>query len=282
MKTVIGALLVSVALCSQGFGFDLLDRMKGMKCGGDCGGCNACEKVAPCEAAKACAPDPACGACEPACGKKCGKPCCTPIRDLFAGMKGLFECKKCSKPNCGCEPSACTEAKACAPDPAVCEKACEKACEPACDPCAPACGPKKCKKLFGKCKKSCEKACEVPACEKACEQPACDPCAPACGPKKCKKQCRPLLDLMDDIFGCKKSCKKSCNSCGPKACEAAAACDTGCGGCGGGAPAQNGDVKEEKKEETTLLPKAPTPDPRASLLRSRGIYQASRSVVVRN
>ena len=278
-KTVIGALLVSVALCSQGFGFELLDRMLGLKCG-DCGDCNACAKVAPCEAAKACAPDPACGACDKACDNACGqkcKPCITPVRDLFAGMKGLFECKRCSKPNCGCEPAACTEVKACVPDPAVCEKACE----PACDPCAPACGEKKCKKLFCNCKKSCAKACDPPACEKACEQPACDPCAPACGPKKCKKQCRPLLDLVDDIFGCKK-CKKSCDPCGPKACEAAA-CDPGCGGCGGGAPANgNGEVKEEKKEETTLLPKAPTPDPRASLLRSRGIYQASRNVVVRN
>ena len=50
-KTIFGALLVSVALCSQGFGFELLDRMLGLNCGG-CGECNACAKVACCE--KAC------------------------------------------------------------------------------------------------------------------------------------------------------------------------------------------------------------------------------------
>ena len=33
------ALLVSAALCSQGFGFELLDRMLGLNNGG-CGGCN--------------------------------------------------------------------------------------------------------------------------------------------------------------------------------------------------------------------------------------------------
>ena len=46
-KMIFGALLVSVALCSQGFGFELLDRMLGLN-GGGCGECNACAKVAPC------------------------------------------------------------------------------------------------------------------------------------------------------------------------------------------------------------------------------------------
>ena len=46
-KTMLGALLVSVALCSQGFGFELLDRMLGLNNGG-CGECNACAKVACC------------------------------------------------------------------------------------------------------------------------------------------------------------------------------------------------------------------------------------------
>ena len=66
-KTIFGALLVSVALCSQGFGFELLERMLGLN-GGGCGECNACAKVACCEKAceKACCPEPAC--CEKACG----------------------------------------------------------------------------------------------------------------------------------------------------------------------------------------------------------------------
>ena len=46
-KTIFGALLVSVALCSQGFSFELLDRMLGLN-GGGCCECNACAKVAPC------------------------------------------------------------------------------------------------------------------------------------------------------------------------------------------------------------------------------------------
>ena len=65
-KTIFGALLVSVALCSQGFGFELLDRMLGLNCGG-CGECKACAKVACCEkAGKCCCPEPAC----------CAKPAC--------------------------------------------------------------------------------------------------------------------------------------------------------------------------------------------------------------
>ena len=44
-KTIFGALLVSAALCSQGFGSELLDRMLGLNNGG-CGGCNACANVA--------------------------------------------------------------------------------------------------------------------------------------------------------------------------------------------------------------------------------------------
>ena len=76
-KTIFGALLVSVALCSQGFGFELLDRMLGLNCGG-CGECKACAKVACCEkAGKCCCPEPACGCCaKPACcAKACGLLC---------------------------------------------------------------------------------------------------------------------------------------------------------------------------------------------------------------
>jgi len=240
-KTVIGALLVSVALCGQGFGFELLDRILGLNCGG-CGDCNGCcAKVACCDPVKCCAPEPACcekACCDPVCGKKpcccepcCCEPCCTPVRDLFCGVKGLFECKKCCKVNCCCEPKCC--------DPVCCKK-------PAC--CDPVC----------------------------CAKPAC--CDPVCCQKPCCcKKCRPILCLVDDLFNCKKCCcKKSCNT----------GCDPGCcDPCGsGGAKAQ--DTKPanggEASEETTQLPKAPSPDPKASLLRSRGVYNASRSAVVRN
>ena len=50
-RIVFGALLMSVTLCGQGFGFELLDNLLGLnKCG--CGGC-----------------------CEPAC---CEQACCEP------------------------------------------------------------------------------------------------------------------------------------------------------------------------------------------------------------
>ena len=151
-KTIFGALLVSVALCSQGFGFELLDRMLGLN-GGGCGECNACAKVACCEKAcpKACCPEPACcekacpKACEPACCEtatcgKCKKCRCTPVRDLFAGMKDLFEAK-----GTVCETGCCDAAQGCCPEPACCEKACPKACEPACG-CEKCCKVKRCRK----------------------------------------------------------------------------------------------------------------------------------------
>ena len=53
-KTIFGALLLSAALCSQGFGAELLNRLLGMNENGGCGNCNACAKVAPCEQVKAC------------------------------------------------------------------------------------------------------------------------------------------------------------------------------------------------------------------------------------
>ncbi len=47
---VLGALVLSVGLCSQSFGFELLDRMLGMGCGCDAQA-SCCEK--PCGAAAA-------------------------------------------------------------------------------------------------------------------------------------------------------------------------------------------------------------------------------------
>ena len=93
-KTIFGALLVSVALCSQGFGLELLNNLLGL----NSGGCGTCAKVAACDpaCAKVAACDPACAkvaACDPACEKatcsKCKKCRATPVRDLFAGLKDL-------------------------------------------------------------------------------------------------------------------------------------------------------------------------------------------------
>ena len=104
-------------------------------------------------------------------------------------------------------------------------------------------------------------ACKPAACEPAaCEPDACDPCGAKGGKNRCCR--RPLLDLLDGIFGvCKsKGCGKSCAE------------PAGCG-CGEAEAADAGTTAEAPGE----LPRAP--DPTATLQRTRGIYQAS---VVRN
>jgi len=258
-KTLFGALLVSVALCSQGFGFELLDRMLGLN-GGGCGECNACTKVKACEpCAKVCCPEPAC----------CAKPTCcekervcrpTPVRDLFAGLKDLFTAK-----GCVCEEPAC---KPCEPACKPCEPAC-KACEPACKPCEPACREKPCKVRCHKVR-ACEPACK--ACEPACKacEPACKPCEPACEPAKpkCHKLYRrPVLELLEKLF----CCDERNDECG---CSEAT--------CGGTTvPSQKAPTTAPAKapEKAAPLPQAPKADPSASNTNSRGIYQASRSLV---
>lgn len=129
---VFGALLLSVVLVGQGFGFELLDNLLGKsKCG--------CCEPACCEKAECCEPAACCEkACEPAacCEKECCEPaccdsCCKPKCDLFAGLKGLFKCKK----SCGgCCEAACCE-KACEPV-GCCDDACcgETCCKPCCTP----------------------------------------------------------------------------------------------------------------------------------------------------
>jgi hypothetical protein len=135
-KIIVGALFLSVAACSTGFGFELLDRMLGFGRGGDC--------CAPCEpACKACVPcckpcKPCAPSCEPTtCAKPCRaplvckppkcaplackapscesvgcetgcSPCGTKVRDLFAGIKGLLRCKA-----GGCECGDCGGATCC-------------------------------------------------------------------------------------------------------------------------------------------------------------------------
>jgi hypothetical protein len=255
-KTIFGALLVSVALCSQGFGFELLDRMLGLNCGG-CGEYKACAKVACCEpAAKACCPEPACCAkpacCEKACGH-CNKCRCTPVRDLFAGLHDLFECK-----GVQCDPCGCQAAKGCCPEPAVCGKACgyQKACG-----CEKACKVKKCRKVHCG-----EKACGAcdPACAKACGNP-CEKvaCEPVCEPKCHKLYRRPVVELLEALFG-DRPCGQPCGQ-------------AVCGDCGGAPAPKAGSSPTKAQEQPAPLPTAPKSDPSASIP-SRGIYQAARGL----
>jgi hypothetical protein len=250
-KTIFGALLVSVVMCSQGFGFELLDRMLGLNSGG-CGDCKACTKVAACDpCAKVACAQPTCE--QANCGQctRCKKCRITPVRDLFDGLKDMFEAK-----GSVCEPAACGACKGCCPEP--CEKA--ACCEP--------CKVKKCRKV--RCEKACDPCCPA-TCEKACEK-ACGPvaCEPVCQPKCHKLYRRPVLELLEALFG---DCGKSCGTC------EAGSCETACG-CGGAAPAKAPAAAPAKapEEKAAPLPVAPKPDASAAI-QTRGIYQASRSLV---
>lgn len=189
-----GALVVSVGLCSQSFGFELLDRMLGVS-RSSCGGCcesSCCEQS--CCAEKSCCEQPSCceKKCEPACCEKscceqesCCDPCnscCKKKCDLFGGLKGMFDCGGCCKKSC-CEASCCDAAPTCCEKPSCCEK--QSCCE----------------------KKSC---CEEPSC--------CDSCNSCCK-KKC---CGGLFSGLFKKKCCKKSCCNTCDSC------------NSCNSCGGG------------------------------------------------
>ena len=115
---ILGALIVSVSMSGQSFGFELLDQLLGM--GGGCG-CNSC-----CE--KPCGAPADCG-CAPKCCKKsrCCKPkCCNP-------KCCKSRCNSCCapKPDCGCA-SKCCKKRCCLMDLFRCKKSCCNSCESSC------------------------------------------------------------------------------------------------------------------------------------------------------
>ena len=150
----LGALVLGVTVCSQSFGFELLDKMLGHKgcascCEPGCDAGNGCCEPA-CDAGNGCC-EPACGAgngcAEPACGA--GNGCCEPACDAGAG---------CCEPSCGAakgcckkkhriadllkaihqaKKSRCHKSSCCEPD---CSASC---CEPGCGA-EPACGAAAC------------------------------------------------------------------------------------------------------------------------------------------
>ena len=96
---VFSALMVSVSLCSQSFGFELLDRMLGLNDHG-CNTCNSC--AAPscgcdkgCEPSCAAAAPTCCAAAAPAsCGcEKAAPSCCAAAEPTCAA----------AAPSCGCD-----------------------------------------------------------------------------------------------------------------------------------------------------------------------------------
>ena len=111
-RMVVGALLLSVALVGQGFGFELLNGLMGVN-----RGCSTCGEPACANACEPACPAPCCEACEPACCEPACEPCCAPRCDLFAGLKGLFACK-----SCGCAaspPASVLRARRLCPEPAA-------------------------------------------------------------------------------------------------------------------------------------------------------------------
>jgi hypothetical protein len=201
-----GSLVLGLGLCTQSFGFELLDRMLGVDscCESSCCKKSCCEAAAPscCAAEPTCAAaaGPACGCdaapacgCESACAPKCCKQKC---------RQPLFNFNKCCKPKCcksACDTGCCDAQPTCA---AACEPACGA--EPACG-CESACAPKCCK---SKCNRGCLLD-RIFACNKRC----------------CKPKC------------CDNGCHGGCNGC--------AAAAPGCGyegGHGAPAPAMDGDA----------------------------------------
>jgi hypothetical protein len=209
----LGALVLGVTVCSQSFGFELLDRMLG------CKGCTSCCEPA-CDAGAACC-EPACDAgpacCEPACdaGVACCEPgcaadagCCGVRKKhhLFGGLKGLFE--RCKLKHRGCCDNSC------------CEPACDAGaacCEPACDAGA-AC---------------CEPACDAGV---ACCEPGCAADAGCCG---VRKKCTPIRDFLRALHsakkcgGCTSCCEPDCSAgcepdCSAGCCEPACAASPNC------------------------------------------------------
>ena len=220
----LGALVLGVTVCSQSFGFELLDRMLGHKgcasccepgcdagngcCepGCDAGNGNGCAEPA-CGAGNGCA-EPACdagaGCCEPSCGA--GSSCCGMRKkhDLFGGIKGLFA--KCKRKHSCCGTSCC---------------------EPACDAgngcCEPACGA--------------GNGCAEPACDagNGCCEPACDAgagcCEPSCGAASCCGGRKAHKHVLRDLIAALKAkhARKSC--CGTSCCGGEPACSAGIGCC---------------------------------------------------
>jgi hypothetical protein len=139
---VLGALVVSVGLSSQSFGFELLDRMLGLGCG-----CGSHTQEACCEKPVA---KPACG-CEKktrGCRERCGL-------QLGGHLRGMLACReRCCKPKTKCckpAPKPC-----CKPAPKPCCKPAPKpCCKPAPKPCCkakPKCG---CRERKERCRSGC-------------------------------------------------------------------------------------------------------------------------------
>ncbi|MEX0710720.1 MAG: hypothetical protein WD278_00135 [Pirellulales bacterium] len=131
---IVGAFVVSMGLCSQSFGFELLDRMLGLRggcCKTDCCETSCCEPEPSCHAPQqdCCAPEPSCHApqqdCCPQQDDCCDRGCGRKRLNLFGHLRGMFDHGGCCQQDDCCEP----EPVHCAPEPTCCERdACDSGC----------------------------------------------------------------------------------------------------------------------------------------------------------
>jgi len=202
----VGSMVLGLSLCTQSFGFDLLDRMLGVNgCGAD-------------TAKSCCVAGPKCGADPSGCtskGDSCGRQrLCTKKIDL-SGLKG--HCHR------GCGDKGCANGG----NGGCANKGCAAPAGPNCAAPAPTC------------------AAPAPSCAaKAAAAPSCGADHGACK-TPCRQICRPgLLDrLMSIDLGCKKkSCSNGCTNggCANKGCAAPA---PACGCDGHAAPAAKAGVE---------------------------------------
>src|SRR5271168_2993425 len=97
---VLGALVVSVGLCGQSFGFELLERMLGLN---DCG-CNTCctKPAAACGCDKGTGPSNCESACNAAAAPSCTAPAAPTCEAPAAPSCAAPACTAAAAPSCGC------------------------------------------------------------------------------------------------------------------------------------------------------------------------------------
>jgi len=302
----LGALVLGVTVCSQSFGFEILDRMLGCRKGG--ASCTSCSSDPGCAAGNGCADacepgcgagngclggrggEPGCGAgngcAEPACdaGNGCcdsgctAAPKCRKKHSLFGGLKGLFE-------NCKRKSHGCTGNVGCDADPACgAGNGCADACEPACgagNGCLGGRGEPGCGAGNG-CGCNADPGCGA---GNGCAEPACgagNGCADA-GCTSAPRARKAHKSILAGFFKALHS-KKGHKSCTSGGCTGGCgdACEPGCGadpGCGAGNGCGNGCV-DPACGAVGMIESAPTPNATAARKTSK-MVQVSRTVTAK-
>jgi len=253
LNIFVGSLVLGLSLCTQSFGFDLLDRMLGMN------GCGADTAKSCCAAAPSCGADKGCagkGGCNIGGGRQ--RLCSKNLLDSIGS-------KRC------CQKASCAD-KGCA------NRGGNKGCaNKGCAAAAPSCSAKAaagCAAAAPTCAAKADPSCAAPAAA-----------APSCGADKagcagkggCRQICRPglldrLMAMKPSLGCCNKGCATGCTAGAKAGCAAPAAHGPACGCDGHAAPAP------AVKGEAAPQPPAPVVDPSAYLNTQRRVVQASSLV----